>query len=211
MLVEELRKEYLESGNIERLLEGSDIVILKDFLENWEAVLEFNRKFYPKGVPKTVLCGINPGRLGAGKTGVPFTDFKSLSRLIPNITRQDTERTAQFFHEIVDHFGAQNFYQSFYVTNVSWFGYAKGKRNLNFNELPVPAKEAVKSLFSYEMSRVNPITFISIGDVVKKFVESVLGSSARTDILLWHPYYCSFPSNKENCKRQYIEVLEPFI
>jgi hypothetical protein len=119
MLVEELREKYLESGDLERLLLGTGIEILKDFLENWDTVLEFNRVFYAEGEPKTVLCGINPGRLGAGKTGVPFMDFRSLSKLIPGVTRDDTERSAQFFYEVVNHFGAQNFYRSFYVGNVS--------------------------------------------------------------------------------------------
>ncbi len=211
MLVEELRKRYLESGDIERLLQGTEIKILTDFLENWEHVLEFNRRFYAAGEPKTVLCGINPGRLGAGKTGIPFTDFGSLSKLIPNVERKDMERSAQFFHEVVDYFGAKNFYRSFYVTNVSWLGYAKGAKNLNFNELPLPAKNAAMTMFTYDMNRINPTTVISMGSVVKEAVQSVLGASVRTDIALPHPNYCAFPKNKEKCKRQYIEVLESFV
>lgn len=211
MLVEELRKRYLEAGDIERFLQGSGIEILKDFLENWEAVLAFNRKYYSIGEPKVMLCGINPGRFGAGKTGVPLIDFKSLSKLIPNIVREDSERSAQFFYEVIDHFGAQNFYRSFYVGNVSWLGYTKDKRNLNFDRLPRPGKEAVISLFRYEMSYIKPAVVISMGDVVKETVEQVLGSSTRTDLTLPHPYYCSFPTRKEKCKRYYIEALEPFV
>jgi hypothetical protein len=140
MLVEELREKYLESGDLERLLQGTGIEILKDFLENWDAVLEFNRVFYAEGEPKTVLCGINPGRLGAGKTGVPFMNFRSLSKLLPGAPPDDTERSAQFFHEVVSHFGAQNFYRSFYVENVSWVGYSKERKNINFDALPVVMK-----------------------------------------------------------------------
>jgi len=214
MLVEELRKKYLESGDIERLLEGSGIEILKEFLANWDNILEFNRKYYAKGEPKTVLCGINPGRLGAGKTGVPFIDFKSLSQLIPNVMRDDTERSAQFFYEVVKHFGAELFYNSFYVTNVSWVGYAKRQKtqkNVNYSDLPIPARDAVLSLFGYEMNLVKPITVISLGGLVKETVDSVIGPSVRTNITLLHPNYCAFPKNRERCKRQYIEILEPFV
>ena len=211
MLVEELRQKYLGSGDIDRLLHGSKIEVLKDFLGNWENILEFDRKFYATDKPKTVLCGINPGRLGAGKTGIPFIDFKSLAMLIPNIERGDTERSAQFFFEIVSHFGAQNFYRSFYVTNVSWLGYAKGTKNINFDKLPLSTKEAVISLFRDEMNYIKPTTVISMADIVNEAIKSVLGPSVQTDIVLPHPNYCAFPKNKEKCKKQYIEILEPFI
>ena len=211
MLVEELRDKYLESGDLERLLHGTGIEILKDFLENWDAVLEFNRVFYAEGEPKTVLCGINPGRLGAGKTGVPFMDFRSLSKLIPGVTRDDTERSAKFFYEVVNHFGARNFYRSFYVGNVSWVGYSKERKNINFDALPVPARDAVLSFFRYEMNRIKPSTVISLGGMVQETVKRVLDASVNTDLVLPHPNYCAFPKIKDKCLRQYIEVLEPFV
>ena len=76
----------------------------------------------------TVICGINPGRNGAGKTGVPFLDFNSLSQLLPNLKKEDSERSSQFFFEIVEHFGAKKFYETFYVTNISWLGFIKDNK-----------------------------------------------------------------------------------
>src|SRR5574337_1607266 len=39
-------------------------------------VREFHRRFYADERPRLLALGINPGRLGAGSTGLPFTDTK---------------------------------------------------------------------------------------------------------------------------------------
>jgi len=40
---------------------------------------EFYLKYYSDDNPRKLILGINPGRLGAGATGIPFTDTKRLS------------------------------------------------------------------------------------------------------------------------------------
>ena len=49
-------------------------------------VLEFNDLFYNKyyndQYDRTFLIGINPGRLGAGVTGIPFTDPIRLQEIL---------------------------------------------------------------------------------------------------------------------------------
>ena len=87
MLAEKLKEKYLSSS----VFENEDIELLDDFLDNWENVKRFYEKYYANGYPKTVLCGINPGKNGAGKTGIPFLDFDSLSKLIDGIEHTDTE------------------------------------------------------------------------------------------------------------------------
>jgi hypothetical protein len=39
-------------------------------------VTRFHRKYYSDDKPRTLMLGINPGRLGAGSTGLSFTDTK---------------------------------------------------------------------------------------------------------------------------------------
>ena len=90
MLIEKLKEKYLSSS----IFDNEDIVLLDSFLDNWENVKQFNEKYYTEGYPKTVLCGINPGKNGAGKTGVPFLDFNSLSKLMDGVEHADTERSA---------------------------------------------------------------------------------------------------------------------
>ncbi len=69
--------------------------------------------FYKDSFPKTVLCRINPGRFGAAKTGVSFIDFTSLSQMIDGVNRDDSERSAKFFFDVVQEFGVKRFYQNF--------------------------------------------------------------------------------------------------
>ena len=38
----------------------------------------FYQKFYNDKEPRKLVLGINPGRLGAGATGIPFTDTRRM-------------------------------------------------------------------------------------------------------------------------------------
>ena len=42
-------------------------------------ISQFYHKFYDDTCPRYLILGINPGRFGAGVTGIPFTDTKRLS------------------------------------------------------------------------------------------------------------------------------------
>jgi hypothetical protein len=208
MLAEKLKERYMSST----IFDDEDITVLNDFLDNWENIKQFNEKYYAEGYPETVLCGINPGKNGAGKTGVPFLDFSSLSKLMEGVDRVDTERSAQFFYNIVEEFGAAKFYRSFYVTNISWVGFTKDGNNKNYYELSDPVKDFIYDAFIYEMNIVAPKTIISLSEEVGKslrylFKESDIDISAR----LPHPNYCAFPKNYEKCKAQYIEILSSYI
>ena len=208
MIHKELKNKYIDSGKIELLLDESGISILSDFIKNWESIEKFNRKYYGEKLPKTVLCGINPGKNGAGKTGIPFIDFKSLSEIMDDIDRNDTERSAQFFYDIVKEIGVTRFYKSFYITNISWVGYLKDGKNLNYYDLPLIAKRFVYDMFKYEMKLVSPRKIISLSGEVKKTVTELFGNS-NIDIKeqLPHPNYCAFPNNYEACKAKYTDLL----
>ena len=40
----------------------------------WRATKQFYHRYYADEKPRIAILGINPGRFGAGVTGVPFTD-----------------------------------------------------------------------------------------------------------------------------------------
>ena len=46
--------------------------------EQERSLADFYNKFYSDSKPRNLILGINPGRLGAGATGIPFTDTKRL-------------------------------------------------------------------------------------------------------------------------------------
>lgn len=109
--------------------------MLTEFLDHSEVADAFCNTYYPGNLPREVICGLNPGRLGAGLTGAPFTDFLSLSKWLPVIKRNDGDASAQFFFQVVQ----AAFFRFFYITNVSAVGFLKDSKNLNYHDMPPAA------------------------------------------------------------------------
>jgi hypothetical protein len=100
---------------------------------------KFYRKFYSDNNPRTLIIGINPGRLGGGLTGIPFTDpLKLQGRCgIENQLPKRAELSADFIHHVIDAFGGlEKFYSQFYFSSVSPLGFTKDDKNLNYYDIP---------------------------------------------------------------------------
>ena len=119
------------------------IRIMNPFVEN-ESALEassaFYRKFYNDNRPRRRLIGINPGRFGAGLTGVPFTDPKRLlERCGINSYKGPTahEPSSVFVYEAIAQYGGEKaFYGDFYINSICPLGFTKQGENgkeVNFN------------------------------------------------------------------------------
>lgn len=100
------------------------IDIMNPFQES-EIVIEnmtkFYRKFYNDNKPRKFLIGINPGRFGAGVTGVPFTDTKRLQTIcdIPMDSKSSHEPSAVFVYKMIEQFGGvAQFYNQIYINSV---------------------------------------------------------------------------------------------
>jgi hypothetical protein len=99
------------------------------------ACTKFYRKYYDDEMPRHCIIGINPGRFGAGITGIPFTDPVRLeSKLaIPNNWAKKQELSSVFMYEMMEAFGGvEKFYRKFYITAVSPLGFVKDSRNINY-------------------------------------------------------------------------------
>lgn len=95
----------------------------------------FLRKFYGDNRRRVAVFGINPGRFGAGLTGVTFTDPVALKTFcgIPNDLPQKREMSAEFIYAFINLFGgARKFYKHFFLTAVSPLGFIKNGNNYNF-------------------------------------------------------------------------------
>ena len=119
------------------------IRVMNPFVENPRALAassEFYRKYYNDRNPRRIILGINPGRFGAGLTGVPFTDPKRLRERcgILSYNGPDAhEPSSVFVYEVVKQYGGERaFYQDWYINSICPLGFtAPGKngKEVNFN------------------------------------------------------------------------------
>ncbi len=104
----------------------------------------FHRKFFADERPRKLLLGINPGRLGAGSTGICFTDTKRCeSDLGIRVQGLRThEPSSDFFYRVVRAAGgADAFYARAYVQAICPLGFTRtGPKgtpvNLNYYDDP---------------------------------------------------------------------------
>jgi hypothetical protein len=92
----------------------------------------FHRKYYSDERPRTLMLGINPGRLGAGSTGLSFTDTKRCeSDLgIPVNGLRTHEPSSDFFYRMIRAAGgAEAFYGRVYVHAICPLGFVKDGPN----------------------------------------------------------------------------------
>lgn len=120
----------------------SGVEILKPFSQPASAAAAeaFYRKFYNDPGPRTFIIGINPGRFGAGVTGIPFTDPVKLATFcgIANDFARKTELSADFIYQVIGDFGgAEAFYKTFYFTSVSPLGFTRNGLNMNYYDDPL--------------------------------------------------------------------------
>lgn len=108
----------------------------------------FYRKFYNDNNKRHLILGINPGRFGAGLTGIPFTDTKRLVSEchIPYEGKISHEPSSVFVYDMIRVFGgAEAFYNKFYINSLCPLGFTiaddKGKeKNYNYYDSPALLK-----------------------------------------------------------------------
>lgn len=100
---------------------------------------EFYGKFYRDTNPRVFVLGINPGRFGAGVTGVSFTTPQNLRRYcdIENDLRDTPELSSRFIYQVVEAFGgAREFYGKFFLSSLFPLALTKDSGNgkpVNYN------------------------------------------------------------------------------
>lgn len=201
--------KYLEDVKFNARLSDNNIEIIREFENNYELIDKFFVKYYGKLLPDCVICGINPGKNGAGKTGIPFIDFATLSKLLPGVENFNVEPTATFFYDIISAFGADNFFNKFYVTNFSSVGYIKNDKNFNYYDgLPDELVKLIEKNFLSEMEIIKPKIIVSLGEDVHNRIKRLFPTDNVKKIRLPHPLYIIRNSNSKNkWKEIYISTL----
>ncbi len=98
----------------------------------------FYDRFYSDSNTRRLILGINPGRLGAGQTGVPFTDTKRLFDYFGLGSTDDLthESSSAYLYRVIDAFGGVDvFYSQFLVSSICPLGFvvAKNGKQVNYN------------------------------------------------------------------------------
>lgn len=88
----------------------------------------FYRKYFSDNNPRKLILGINPGRLGAGLTGIPFTDTYRLKDFcemeMPGVNTR--ELSSIFVYDVIEAFGGvEKFYSKYHISSVSPLGFIK--------------------------------------------------------------------------------------
>jgi hypothetical protein len=102
-------------------------------------VRAFLDAFFPDNRKRVLVFGINPGRFGAGITGVTFTDPVALADFcgIPNDLGRKRELSSVFIYEFIKAFGGPaEVYSRFFLTAVSPLGFVRDGVNLNYYDIP---------------------------------------------------------------------------
>jgi hypothetical protein len=137
------------------------IRIMNPFRENEEALSVsslFYKKFYNNNDERHLILGINPGRFGAGVTGVPFTDTRRLFDEcgLPFSGKSTHEPSATFVYEVINAYGGtKKFYGDFYIHSICPLGFTiindKGKE-INYNYYD--SRELTNIMYDFMISNI---------------------------------------------------------
>ena len=186
-----------------------------------QQVKTFTEKFYSGKRKRILILGINPGRFGAGITGIPFTDPTALDRHcgMPNSFIQKKELSSDFIYHLIEAYGGpRKFYDRFLISSVCPLGFLKGSVNYNYYDSPQLLKSVNpfirKSLLFHASMSVRPEVVISLGKKNALFLESfnaemkLFGSVVNLE----HPRYIMQYKRKQlnSYLRDYLSVLSAF-
>lgn len=103
--------------------------------ETIRCVKAFYTKYFDDHNSRTAIFGINPGRFGAGVTGIPFTDPKILAEKcgIENPFHKRFELSAIFIYEWIEAMGGiSTFYKQFFISSLCPLGFLTKNINCNY-------------------------------------------------------------------------------
>jgi hypothetical protein len=130
----------------------------------------FYDKYYDDSKGRRLILGINPGRFGAGITGIPFTDPIRLEKEcgIPNDFDKKPELSSDFIYRLVNIMGGpEHFYSHYYIGAVSPLGFTKNGKNYNYYDsrelMHVLRKFIIKSLIDQIGLGINSRTCYCLG------------------------------------------------
>lgn len=101
---------------------------------------QFAERYYTGEQPRVAVLGINPGRLGNGRTGIAFTDPAALTLhcgIRHELPLKQPELSSQFIYKVVTELGGPpEFYRHFYLGSIYPLVLLREGRNYNYYDSP---------------------------------------------------------------------------
>lgn len=197
------------------------IILLNPFRGNND-ILEvssvFYRKYYNDQNPRHLILGINPGRFGAGVTGIPFTDSRRLKNEcgISYKGYETHEPSSVFVYDVIEAYGGTTaFYDRFYINSVCPLGFTiagKNGRVKNYNYYD--SKELSDAVYGFIVENISKQIAIGVETDVcfcfgtgknEKFLQSLNDEHGFFSqiVALEHPRFIM--QYKVKSKQKYIE------
>ncbi len=135
MFSEKLITYYLELKPPKNLPKGIEVLFPQKDPQVIELVKTFHKKYFNDTYPRSLMLGINPGRHGAGITGVNFTAPRQLKENcgIEHPLKVSSELSAEFIYDMINEYGGVNeFYRNWFIGAVSPLGFIKNGKNINY-------------------------------------------------------------------------------
>lgn len=179
-----------------------------------DVVKEFCDKYFADENARTVLLGINPGRLGAGVTGVNFTAPKQLSQYceVEHPFRMQTELSAEFIYDMINAYGGPHaFYSHYFIGSVCPLGFVREGKNLNYYDDPELLKAVrpfiIRSMNELLTAPVNRKTCICLGGEKNyKFLNALNDEQGYFERIISVPHPRFIMQYKRKQKAEYIEA-----
>ena len=181
--------------------------------EVMDVVNQFYTRYYSDQNPRTLILGINPGRFGAGVTGVNFTAPRQLKQIcnISHPFKDQSELSAEFIYEMIHSYGgAELFYKNYFVVSVCPLGFVQNGKNLNYydNKALLNAVEpfiitSMNMLLDFSYNK--DVVFCIGGEKNYKYLNKINQQYNwfKTIEILPHPRYIM--QYKRKAKDQYID------
>ena len=125
-MADRLIKFYHSLKPPQDLPKGVDVLFPQKDPQVIEIVETFFKKYFNDNHPRGLMLGINPGRYGAGMTGVNFTAPKQLKEYcgIDHPFKTSSELSAEFIYEMINAYGGvKKFYNDWFIGSVCPLGF----------------------------------------------------------------------------------------
>ncbi|WP_165929509.1 uracil-DNA glycosylase family protein [Pseudocnuella soli] len=130
-----LRQYYLQLQPPRPLPNGIEWLYPQQHAEVQETSRRFFDRYFADKGKRTLMLGINPGRFGAGVTGVNFTAPRQLTQIcgIDHPFKNQSELSAEFIYDMIAAYGGPtHFHKDVFIGSVCPLGFVQGGKNLNY-------------------------------------------------------------------------------